>query len=46
MTPVKAAILSFVMLSAILVWGAGIYSADASTKHAVIDGYGVGAAVR
>lgn len=46
MTPVKAALLSFVMLSAILVWGAGIYSADASAKHAVVDGYGVVAAVR
>jgi hypothetical protein len=42
----KAALLSIVMLSGILVWGAGIYSADASTKHAVIDGYGVGAAHR
>ncbi len=46
MTPMKAALLSFVMLSGILLWGAGIYSADASTKHAVIDGYGVGAAIR
>jgi hypothetical protein len=46
MTPVKAALLSFVMLSAIVVWGAGIYSSDAATEHAVVDGYGVGAAIR
>lgn len=46
MNPVKAALLSFVMLSGILVWGAGIYSSDAATKHAVVDGYGVGASVR
>ena len=44
MTPVKAALLSFVMLSAIAFWGAGIYAADAATGHAVIDGYGVSAA--
>jgi hypothetical protein len=42
----KAALLSYVQLSGILVWGAGIYSADASTKHAVVDGYGVGASIR
>ena len=46
MTPVKAALLSFVMLSGILIWGAGIYSADASSKHTVVDGYGVVSSVR
>ncbi|WP_289852333.1 hypothetical protein [Mesorhizobium liriopis] len=39
----KAALLSIAMLSAIAVWGAGIYAADASTNHAVVDGYGVSA---
>lgn len=46
MTPVKAALLSFAMLSAIVVWGAGIYAADAASGGAVIDGYGVSAAIR
>ena len=41
MTPVKAALLSFAMLAAIAFWGVGIYAADASTNHAVVDGYGV-----
>lgn len=39
----KAAFLCFAMLAAICVCGIGIYSADASTNHAVIDGYGVSA---
>jgi len=43
MTPVKAALLTFAMLAAIGVWGFGIYAADASTHHAVVDGYGVSA---
>jgi hypothetical membrane protein len=43
MTPVKAALLSFLMLSGIAIWGVGIYSADAHSGHLVIDGYGVGA---
>lgn len=46
MTPVKAALLSLAMLAAIAVCGVGIYAADASTGHAVIDGYGVSAASR
>ncbi|MGE0502837.1 MAG: hypothetical protein AB7I79_16960 [Rhizobiaceae bacterium] len=46
MTPVKAALLSFAMLSAIVVCGIGIYAADAATGHAVVDGYGVTAAAR
>jgi len=41
MTPVKAALLCFAMLAAICVCGAGIYSADASSGHAVVDGYGI-----
>ncbi len=41
MTPVKAALLSLAMLAAIAVCGVGIYAADASTGHAVVDGYGV-----
>lgn len=41
MTPVKAALLSVLMLSGIALWGAGIYAADASGDHAPVDGYGV-----
>ncbi|MGN6582672.1 MAG: hypothetical protein ACTHJV_03100 [Rhizobiaceae bacterium] len=41
MKPVKAALLSLVMLSGLLVWGVGVYSADASSHHRVVDGYGV-----
>ncbi|MDH6230290.1 hypothetical protein M2281_000862 [Mesorhizobium soli] len=44
MTTLKAALLSFAMLSAIALCGFGIYAADASSDHAVFDGYGVGAA--
>ena len=40
MTPVKAAFLSVFMLSGILMWGAGIYTADAGA-HIAVDGYGV-----
>ena len=46
MTPVKAALLSFAMLSAIALGGLGIYAADASSGHAVIDGYGITAFAR
>ena len=41
MTPVKAAFLSLFMLSGILMWGAGIYAADAAGEHLAVDGYGV-----
>jgi hypothetical protein len=41
MSPVKAAFLSVFMLSGILMWGAGIYAADAAGEHVVVDGYGV-----
>ena len=46
MTPVKAALLSFAMIAAIVIGGLGIYAADASNGHAVIDGYGVTALAR
>ncbi len=46
MTPVKAALLSLAMIAAIAFCGVGIYSADASSGHAAVDGYGVTAAVR
>ena len=46
MTPVKAALLSLAMLAAIAVCGVGIYAADASNGHAVVDGYGVSAPAR
>jgi hypothetical protein len=32
------------MLAAIVMCGAGIYAADASAGHAVVDGYGISAA--
>jgi len=41
MTPVKAFFLTTLMMSGILAWGVGIYSADAAGKHVVVDGYGV-----
>lgn len=37
----KAALLCFAMLAAIAISGIGIYGADASSNHAVVDGYGV-----
>jgi hypothetical protein len=46
MTLVKAALLSIAMLAAIAVCGVGIYAADASTGHAVVDGYGISAVKR
>ncbi len=46
MTPVRSAILSFLMLSAILVWGVGIYSADAAGEFVSVDGYGISATAR
>ncbi|MGS1095045.1 hypothetical protein ACVCNR_10725 [Aquamicrobium terrae] len=45
MTSVKAALLTFAMLSALAIGGAGIYAADAARGHAVTDGYGVTAAL-
>lgn len=46
MTPLKATFLTVFMLSAIGLWGFGIYTADAGTSHAVVDGYGVIAEAR
>lgn len=46
MTSVKAALLSFAMLSAIALCGFGIYTADASNEHNAVDGYGVTASLR
>lgn len=46
MKPVKAALLTIAMISAIIVGGFGIYAADASADHIAIDGYGVTAAAR
>jgi hypothetical protein len=46
MTTVKAAFLSFAMLSAIVLGGLGIYAADAASNHNVVDGYGVTASLR
>lgn len=44
MTAVRAALLTVSMLSAIVFWGAGIYTADAAGDR-VVDGYGVSAAI-
>lgn len=41
MSPVKALFLSVFMLTGIVMWGAGIYAADAAGDHAAFDGYGV-----
>jgi hypothetical protein len=46
MTSVKAALLTFAMLSAIVFGGLGIYAADAANDHNAVDGYGVTAALR
>jgi hypothetical membrane protein len=46
MTTVKAAFLSFAMLSAIVLCGVGIYAADAANDHNAVDGYGVTASLR
>ncbi|AZO64435.1 hypothetical protein EOC93_30115 [Mesorhizobium sp. M6A.T.Ce.TU.002.03.1.1] len=46
MTSVKAALLSFAMLSAIVLCGLGTYSGDAAANHNAVDGYGVTAALR
>jgi hypothetical protein len=46
MTSVKAALLSFAMLSAIVMGGLGVYAGDAANNHNAVDGYGVTAALR
>lgn len=40
MTAVRATLITISMLSGILLWGAGIYAADAAGGE-VVDGYGV-----
>lgn len=46
MTSVKAALLSFAMLSAIVLFGFGTYAGDVANNHNAVDGYGVTAALR
>lgn len=41
MTPMKSILLSMFMLSAIGLFGLGIYTADAGGAHKPVDGYGV-----
>lgn len=41
MSVMRAAFLSFTMISAIILCGAGIYSAGASGHYDAIDGYGI-----
>jgi hypothetical protein len=43
MSVMRAALLSFMMFSAILLSGAGIYSAGAVGGYGAIDGYGISA---
>ena len=46
MSPMKAAVLSFLMLSAFAMGGIGLYSTKAAADRAGVDGYGVSALVR
>ena len=46
MTAVRAALLSFLMLSGLAIGGFAIYAADAAADHHAVDGYGITAAVR
>lgn len=46
MNPVKAALLSLAMLSALAVSGVGIYAAASASDFPAIDGYGISAAAR
>ena len=41
MTALRVTLLSLAMLTAIAVWGVAIYTADAASNHAVVNGYGV-----
>lgn len=41
MNPMKAAILSFLMLSAVAMGGIGFYSTQAVADHSPIEGYGI-----
>ncbi|MDQ6435195.1 hypothetical protein RB623_14150 [Mesorhizobium sp. LHD-90] len=40
----RSALLSLAMLVAIVLFGMGVYSVDAGSEQAVVDGYGVVAA--
>ena len=44
MSVMRAALLSFTMISAIILSGAGIYAAGASGHYSAVDGYGVNTA--
>jgi hypothetical protein len=46
MKPLRATLVSCFMLFAITAWGVAIYTADAATGHAAVDGYGVTALAR
>jgi hypothetical protein len=46
MNPMKAAVLSFLMLSAVAMGGIGLYSTQAVADHSLIDGYGVSSIAR
>ncbi len=46
MTPLRATLLFFAMLTAITIWGVAIYTADAASDHAAVDGYGVTSPLR
>ena len=46
MTSVKAAFLSFAMVSAIVLFGLGTYAGDMANNHNAVDGYGVTASLR
>jgi hypothetical membrane protein len=37
----KSMLLSLTMLSSIVLWGVGIYGADAASGHNAVNGYGV-----
>ena len=44
MNAVRAALLSFLMLSGLAIGGFGIYAAAAAADHHAVDGYGISAA--
>ncbi len=41
MTPAKATLFTAFMLTALALWGVGIYTGDAAAGSLAIDGYGV-----
>jgi hypothetical protein len=46
MNLMKAAIMSFLMLSAVAMGGIGLYSTQAAADHPMADGYGISALAR